>query len=204
MTEINECYQSYEDLNDIEINQNNRTYNNNIENPCNEQNAVINSASVILRRSDSRHSLHRRSITNLILNKFSVLSKLSVSSTDKISIEPNSLSENDCIRYCDGDESDVNEDKENSVLHVNQSVTVPIVVVNCDKSSHSSSEMASSSPIMSSASVFDKGLFNIARVKKVELQDLSPKVSDLTCKFKTFFLVFVEFNYNNCHGKLNF
>lgn len=192
MTEINECYQSYEDLNDIENNQINRTYNNiyntnnTIEVPCNEQNAVINSASIILRRSDSRNSLHRRSITNLILNKFNILSKLSVSSTDKISIEPNSLSENDCIRI-DGDESDVNEDTKNSVLHVKQSVTVPILVVNCDKSSNSSSsEMASSSPIMSSASVFDKGLFNIARVKKVELQDLSPKVSDLTCKLKSF------------------
>lgn len=192
MTEINECYQSYEDLENIEINQINQKYNqcnlkSTIEVPHSEQNTSI-PAAVLLKRSDSRHSLHRRSITNLILNKFNILSKLSVTTTDTISIEPNTFSENDCV--CVDAENDVNEDTVNSALNVKQSVTVPIVVVNCDKnnsfsgnSSNNSNKMASSSPIMSSASVFDKGLFNIARVKKVELQDLSPKVSDLTRKF---------------------
>lgn len=143
MTEINECYQSNENLS--------------IDDP-------LNGGDIIRRplvRTDSKYNLRRRSISKNLLYKLNELTKLSISLCESVSIEP-------------ADTTVDFRDSWNSTSEMSTS------------SDFRATAIASSSPIretpLSREPNPDKGIFNIARVKKIELQNLSPKVSELSRK----------------------
>lgn len=145
MTEINECYQSNDNLS--------------IDDPLNGGDIIRRP----LARTDSKYNLRRRSISKNLLFKLNELTKLSISLCESVSIEP----------------ADTSIDFKDSWNSISEMSVTP--------SDFRATTIASSSPIretpLSRESNPDKGIFNIARVKKIELQNLSPKVSELSREY---------------------
>lgn len=142
MTEINERYQSTE----------------NLQQSGHNSNSCSNSDNHI--RLDARQNLRCRSVKKHLLHKLNELAKLSVSQQKSINIDPDPFD----IFEEDSSESGAGDTMAN----------------------YRGTKVAISSPIgqtpLCREPNADKGIFNVARRKKVELQNLSPKVSDLSSK----------------------
>lgn len=127
-------------------------------------------------RSDAIRKLRRRSLSssNNLLQKLQNLSKLTVSQRDHINIEATVVN-NNCS--CDANSTD-----ENCLKSFMEMSVTPAEFRN-------NNQMLTSTPIMSPPIIgkdvidYDHGIFSIARVKKVELHDLSPKVSEFNGEY---------------------
>lgn len=133
-----------------------------------------------LSKSDAFQKLRSRWPNNSVLRKLNALSKLSVSHCDRINIE--AASHLNCM--CDADTTDGNCLKsfmEMSVTPAEYRSNNPMVVT--------------STPIMAAPIIgkdvinYDHSIFSIARVKKVELHDLSPKVPEFNGKWPRFEII---------------
>lgn len=119
-------------------------------------------------KSDAFRNLRRRRLNNTVLRNLNALSKLSVSHRERISIE--ALSQPTCM--CAANITDGNC----LISFIEMSVT--------PAEYRSATPMVTSTPIMAAPIIgkdvinYDHSIFSIARVKKVELHDLSPKVPE--------------------------
>lgn len=111
-----------------------------------------------LRSGSLKKNLRRRSLNNTLQNRINDLSKLSISERDRISIESSSSGENS--KMATSSKGDFRK----------KQVASPSVTV--------LSPVAGSTAFGTRDVNLEKSLFNVARIKKVELQDLSPKVTD--------------------------
>lgn len=168
MTEINECYQSSENLNSLVHNNNSTNINNN--------NSLDDD--FIIRRPihfDPKYhnNIRRRSINKHLLNKLNELTKLCIVQQDSISIESPQK-----IVYDNFDEEYCEE------KHIGDS---KMSVTNSDfrstKLAATTAATITQTPLSRNANPDNP--FNVTRRKKYDLQNLSPKVSDLNNgKFK--------------------
>lgn len=122
-------------------------------------------------KSNAFQNVQRRCLNTSVLRKLKALSKLSVSHRDQINIEASSQS--NCM--CDANTTDGNCLKS----FMEMSVT--------PAEYRSTNSMVTSTPIMAAPIIigkdvinYDHSIFSIARVKKVELHDLSPKVNEFS------------------------
>lgn len=123
-------------------------------------------------KSDAFRNFRRRRLNNSVLRNLNALSKLSISHRDRISIEASSQSA--CM--CAANITDGNC----MISFIEMSVT--------PAEYRSVTPMVTSTPIMAAPIIgkdvinYDHSIFSIARVKKVELHDLSPKVPEFNGK----------------------
>lgn len=114
----------------------------------------------ILRASKTFSANFRRhSLSSLLLSRFKKSSTLSISRGDSIDIQPCACQED----FVDG----------NCLKSFTEMSVQPAEYRN-------TSSLVTSTPIIGKD--IDHGLFNVARIKKRELQDLSPKVTELNGK----------------------
>lgn len=130
-----------------------------------------------------RARLGLRRLSSDLLNKFPKLQKLSTSRTSQINIPGNQADQSDYCMCEDGlfDENCLRSFMEMSVQPAEYRNNPQIIMT--------------STPVITK-DMYDHSIFNVARIKKVELHELSPKVPEFHGKYLAFFCFYLlRFDY---------
>lgn len=202
MTEINECYQSTENLQPSEPTSNNNSISSGSGNDKSAASAaatapISDDSYVLARRTITSHRHHCNNNIQQPVPRLP-LKHLSVTQQENIDIVPTEaetsfdIFEEECDNLAAGD--DIMTDYRTAAT------TAQTKLVAGGQPSIAATSLCRTEP-----NSMDKGqIFNVARRKKVELQNLSPKVTDLSGKpFDEFFLNLIHllnmFEMNGSH-----